>query len=81
VQRYTNKIIDPRTAARLPQTLAMAVLTERGRGKKEGRGTEEEREFVLYPRKKKKYRHLRGVVCMVMCSIVYVGLTLPTGDI
>ena len=34
VQRYTNKNIDPGTAARLPQTLAMAVLTERGREEK-----------------------------------------------
>ena len=39
VQRYTNKNIDRRTAARLPQTLAVSVLTERGREEK-GRGEE-----------------------------------------
>jgi len=81
VQHYTNKNIDRRTA--LPQTLAVSVLTERGREEK-GRGEELRKggssSFTLG--RKKKSRHLRGVVCMMMmCSIVYVGFTLPTGDI
>ena len=80
VQRCANKNIDPRTAARLPQTLAVSVLTERGREEK-GRGEELMEVRPLPYRKKKESRCICGVVCMVICSIIYAGPTLPTGDI